>query len=196
MRTLSGPATTEVEVRRSRFRAHASRVDSATAADAFLQGVIDASATHNCWAWRVGERYRFSDDGEPSGTAGRPILGAIEGKGLDRVMVIVTRWFGGIKLGAGGLARAYAGSAARCLDLAGVTEEQPLVDCSIEAGFGWTGPVYAALESCRAQKLEEGFGTAGIRVRARLPENTLQELRALLRDTTRGQAVVRKLGGS
>jgi hypothetical protein len=72
-------------------------------------------ATHNCWAWRIGGDYRSSDDGEPAGTAGRPILAAIDGQGFDRVMVVVTRWFGGIKLGAGGLVRAYGGAAAECL---------------------------------------------------------------------------------
>jgi uncharacterized YigZ family protein len=196
MRTLAGDATTELEIRRSRFRAHAARVDTVAAADVFLQSVADLSATHNCWAWKIGDQYRFNDDGEPAGTAGRPILGAIEGKGLEHTMVVVTRWFGGIKLGAGGLVRAYAGAAARCLDLAGIIEEQPLVDCTIEAGFAWTGPVYAALESCRAEKLTERFGDTGIRLHARLPEPALEELRALLRDATRGEAVVRKLAGS
>src|SRR3546814_2284064 len=55
-------------------------------------------ATHNCWAWRIGDDYRSNDDGEPAGTAGRPILAAIDGQGMDRVVVVVTRWFGGIKL--------------------------------------------------------------------------------------------------
>src|SRR3546814_18000784 len=72
-------------------------------------------ATHNCWAWRIGDDYRSNDDGEPAGTAGRPILAAIDGQGMDRVVVVVTRWFGGIKLGAGGLVRAYGGTAAECL---------------------------------------------------------------------------------
>ncbi len=72
---------------------------------AFLQQVAVTDATHNCWAYRHGQDYRSSDDGEPAGTAGRPILAAIDGQGFDRVMVVVTRWFG-IKLGAGGLVRA------------------------------------------------------------------------------------------
>lgn len=75
----------------------------------FLQAVQDLQATHNCWAYKVGAQYRFSDDGEPAGTAGRPILSAIEAQHLDRVMVVVTRYFGGIKLGVGGLVRAYGG---------------------------------------------------------------------------------------
>jgi len=78
----------------------------AQAAQAALAGLIDADATHNCWAWRYGTHSRSSDDGEPAGTAGRPILAAIDGQGLDRLLVVVTRWYGGIKLGAGGLVRA------------------------------------------------------------------------------------------
>ena len=72
-------------------------------------------ATHHCWAYRIGPAYRFGDDGEPGGTAGAPILRAIEGQGVDRVMVVVVRFYGGVKLGTGGLARAYGGTAAECL---------------------------------------------------------------------------------
>src|SRR3546814_1073968 len=74
-----------------------------------------AGANHNCWACRIGQTYRFSDDGEPGGTAGKPILQAIDGHDLDGIAVVVTRWFGGILLGSGGLVRAYGGTAALCL---------------------------------------------------------------------------------
>lgn len=87
------------EIRKSRFLAQAASVDDAAQALAFLRDVGDPAATHNCWAYRIGQDYRFNDDGEPGGTAGRPILQAIEGQGFDRVMVVVTRWFGGTKIG-------------------------------------------------------------------------------------------------
>ena len=74
----------------------------------FFAANSDPEATHNCWAYKIGQEYRFNDDGEPGGTAGRPILQAIEGQGMDRVAVLVVRWFGGVKLGAGGLVRAAA----------------------------------------------------------------------------------------
>ena len=106
--TLAGPATFELEAKRSRFLARAAPVESPEAALAFLHEVADPQATHNCWAYRIGADYRSSDDGEPGGSAGRPILAAIEGQGVDQVMVVVTRWYGGIKLGAGGLVRAVA----------------------------------------------------------------------------------------
>lgn len=76
-------------------------------------------ARHHCWAWRCGARYRFSDDGEPGGTAGRPMLQVLEGAGLDEAAVVCVRWFGGVKLGTGGLVRAYSAAAARAAEAAG-----------------------------------------------------------------------------
>ncbi len=74
------------------------------------------NATHNCFAWRINEKeWRYSDDGEPSGTAGKPILQAIDGKGLHEILCVVTRYFGGTKLGTGGLIRAYGDSTAQAL---------------------------------------------------------------------------------
>jgi len=115
MVTLASRWQLQQEIRKSRFLAQAAPVDDDAAADTFIAEVSDRGATHNCWAWRLGNRYRFNDDGEPGGSAGRPILAAIDGQGLDHVVVVVTRWFGGIKLGVGGLVRAYGGCAAECL---------------------------------------------------------------------------------
>ena len=88
--TLAAPATHLLEVRHSRFIVHAAPVPAPDAAHAFLAAVEDADATHNCWAYRIDDAYRSSDDGEPAGTAGRPILAAIDGQGFDQVMVVVT----------------------------------------------------------------------------------------------------------
>jgi uncharacterized YigZ family protein len=192
MRTLSGPASAEIEVKRSRFIAHATRVDRLAETLAFHNQVSDPAATHNCWAWKLDHQYRFSDDGEPGGTAGKPILSAIEGKGLDHVMVVVTRHFGGTKLGVGGLIRAYSAAAARCIDEAMQVDVVAECECSIEAGFGWTGGVYAALEACQAEKLEETYADGGIRIQARVAETRFQELCTVLRDATRGEARVRR----
>lgn len=113
--TLAAATRFELEVRKSRFLVHAAPVESPEAALAYLASIEDRAATHNCWAYRIGQQYRFSDDGEPAGTAGKPILAAIDGQGCDRVMAVVTRWFGGIKLGAGGLVRAYTDAVAQAL---------------------------------------------------------------------------------
>lgn len=191
MKTLASPASIEVEVKRSRFVAHAARIDSLADSLAFYESVADPAATHNCWAWKLDHQYRFNDDGEPASTAGKPIYSAIDGKRLDHVMVVVTRYYGGIKLGVGGLIRAYGGSAARCIDQAGIVDIQPRVTCTIEASFKWTGQLYAALELCDAQKLGEDYPPGGILVRAELLESALPGLREKLRDATRGEAVVR-----
>jgi uncharacterized YigZ family protein len=194
MRTLAGPARIELEIKRSRFVAHAARVDDEEAALAFHAAVTDPAATHNCWAWRIGPAYRFNDDGEPASTAGKPIFAALEGKDVDHAMVVVTRYFGGIKLGAGGLVRAYGGAAARAIDAAGTVTEEPRVACEIEAGFDQTGPVYAALEACGAQRLDERFGPDGVAIRVTVKASAWPELRRLLRDATRGAATVRRSG--
>jgi uncharacterized YigZ family protein len=189
--TLTGPATLETEIRRSRFVAHASRVDSLADTLAFYESVADPSATHNCWAWRLDHQYRFNDDGEPASTAGRPILSAIEGKGLDHAMVVVTRYFGGIKLGVGGLVRAYSGSAAKCIDHAGIREIRPRIDCLVQADFAWTGQVYSALDACEAVKLAEEYREDGIEIRVRIDRSARRRLETLLRDMTRGEVTLR-----
>jgi uncharacterized YigZ family protein len=191
MLTLAGPASIEIEIKRSRFIAHAGCIDNLADTLAFYESIADPSATHNCWAWRLDQQYRFNDDGEPASTAGKPILAAIEGKGLDHTMVVVTRYFGGIKLGVGGLVRAYSGSAAKCIDQAGILEIQPRVECSIHAGFNWTGQVYAALEACDAQKLEEHFSDDGIEIQVDIAKSLFEKLKSMLRDTTRGEVSVK-----
>lgn len=193
MQTVAGPATIELEIKHSRFVAHAARVDGLPDTLAFHAAVADSGATHNCWAWKLDQQYRFSDDGEPASSAGRPILAAIEGKGLDHVMVVVTRYFGGIKLGVGGLIRAYSAATARCLDLAGTCVVEPHVECDIHAGFEWTGQVYAALASCQAEKLGESYPDGGIRIHARIVTSVFDDLERTLRDATRGEARLRRL---
>ena len=186
--TLAGPADFLLEVKHSRFLAQAGPVDSADAAQAFMATVADPTATHNCWAWRVGDQYRSSDDGEPAGTAGRPILAAIDGQGYDRVAVVVTRWFGGIKLGAGGLVRAYGGAAAECLRRA---QRLPLVamrTVALQAGFDDIGAVHAVLAAVGAEKRDERYEADGLHLEVTVAESQLDALRVQLRDATRDRA--------
>ena len=188
--TLAARCTHAVEIKHSRFVARAASVEGPDAALAFLAEVAEPAATHNCWAYRIGAQYRFSDDGEPSGTAGRPILAAIDGQGYDRVVVVVTRWYGGIKLGAGGLVRAYGGCAAECLRLAARTALIEQAEATIDYDFGDTGAVHAALAQFGADKLDEQFGASGATLRLRLPSSALAPLKAQLRDATRDRVRV------
>ena len=183
--TLAAPATHALEVRHSRFLAHAVPVDAPAAAMAFIARASEPEATHNCWAWRIGQEYRSSDDGEPAGTGGRPILAAIDGQGCDRVAVVVTRWYGGIKLGAGGLVRAYGGTAAECLRLA---ERRPLVAMAaleLACAFGDLGAVHVALTAHAAEKTGERFEADGAHLALSLPAARVEALQARLRDATR-----------
>jgi uncharacterized YigZ family protein len=183
--TLAATAAHSLEVKHSRFLAQAAPAKTPDAALAFLAQVADRDATHNCWAYRIGGDYRSSDDGEPAGTAGRPILAEIDGQGFDLVMVVVTRWYGGIKLGAGGLVRAYGGAAAECLRTA---PRQPLVAMAtleLHAGFDDIGTVHAALTLHGAEKRAETFLADGVRLQLSLPADRLDALKARLRDATR-----------
>ena len=188
--TLATAATHTLEVKHSRFIAQVAPADSPEAALAFLAQVADPEATHNCWAYRIGNEYRSSDDGEPSGTAGRPILAAIEGQGCDQVVAVVTRWYGGIKLGAGGLVRAYGGAAAECLRRA---ERRPLIvmrQLQLACPFDDIGTMHAALTVVDARKLDETFDESGVRLLVSLPADRVDALKTLLRDATRNRASV------
>ena len=191
--TLPAPAAHAIEVKHSRFLARAAPADTPDAARAWLAEVADPDATHNCWAWRIGDDYRSSDDGEPAGTAGRPILAAIDGQGFDRVMVVVTRWHGGIKLGAGGLVRAYGGAAAECLRTAPRLPLVAMRTVSVQCPFDAIGAVHAALAAFGAQKQAEDFAADGVRLRLVLPADRVDALATHLRDATRDRVVVEPL---
>ncbi len=185
--TLAAVATSSLEIKHSRFITHAAPVQSPEQALAFIAQVSDGDATHNCWAYRIGGEYRSSDDGEPSGTAGRPILAAIVGQGYDQVVAVVTRWYGGIKLGAGGLVRAYGGAAAECLRVA---ERRPLVvmgEVRLSCHFDDLGSVHAALHAHAAHKLAEHFHETGANLHLQLPATQVEALKIQLRDATRNR---------
>lgn len=186
--TLAAVATHVLEVKHSRFIVQAAPATSAETALAFLAQVADPEATHNCWAYRIGAQYRSSDDGEPSGTAGRPILAAIEGQGYDQVVAVVTRWYGGIKLGAGGLVRAYGGAAAECLRRAERRRLIAMCQVWLACPFDDIGTMHAALTAVGARKIDETFDESGARLLASLPADRMDDLKTLLRDATRNRA--------
>jgi uncharacterized YigZ family protein len=191
--TLAQRCRHQEDIRKSRFLALAAPVDSAEQAMAFLREASDPAATHNCWAYRIGQDYRFNDDCEPGGTAGRPILQAIEGQGMDRVAVLVTRWFGGIKLGAGGLVRAYGGTAAECLRRA---ERVPIVAMArlgLRCDFAALALLKARLKDLQAVIESEQFDADGVALQLQLPERRVDELTLLVRDLTRGRSEAHRL---
>ncbi|PXV61367.1 uncharacterized protein, YigZ family [Dyella jiangningensis] len=181
------------EIKKSRFLAQAAPVQTPEQALAFVRQVSDPAATHNCWAYRIGQDYRFNDDGEPGGTAGRPILQAIEGQGIDRAVVVVTRWYGGIKLGAGGLVRAYGGTAAECLRRA---ERVPIVAMArlgLRCDFAELALLKARLRELDAEIAREDFGAEGVELEIQLPAHRVDEAQARVTDISRGRHMARRL---
>ncbi|MGP3710678.1 IMPACT family protein [Brucella sp. RRSP16] len=192
MFTISRVETFSQEIRKSRFLAIAAPVANEQAAKDFLSEHSDLAANHNCWAWRMGQNYRFSDDGEPSGTAGKPILQAIDGQQLDNIVVVVTRWFGGILLGSGGLMRAYGGTAATCLRQAAKTEVIPLVGFRFACDFSDHALLKARLTAVENLTItEENFTGTGVELAGLMPIAAQNDLSRLVTDLTRGKTVIK-----
>ena len=190
MITLAAPATYETEIKRSRFIACCARADSPEAARAFVEAHRHAEASHNAWAYRIEGAVRISDDGEVGGTAGRPILHAIEGQELDHVVCLVIRYYGGVKLGAGGLTRAYGGAAAACLRDATRLEVLPTVVVRALVPFDSTGAVFPLLSQYDVKRLDETWESSGLRLELELEEMALGPFEQALADATRGRATL------
>lgn len=185
--TLESPHTYEEEIKKSRFIAVAGPADSPAQAMDFIALHSVPSATHNCWAYRIGDAYRFSDDAEPAGTAGRPMLQAIDGQQCDRVVVLVTRWFGGIKLGSGGLMRAYGGTAAQCLRLAAKAPIVPKTTLACRCPFGDMALVQSRFAAFDAVSVDEAFDAQGVAWKLSLPTDQAEAFMTLFIDLTRGR---------
>lgn len=188
--TLHELARHQIVVKESVFIAYARRADAPDEALRFLRSLLErhADASHLCWAYKIGQQYRFSDGGEPGGTAGQPILRAIEGQGLDHVVVGVIRYFGGTKLGAGGLIRAYGGVAAEALRTAEKREETPRETLTVKVSFEHLGILYRLLDNHAAQDRAEDYHESGVKVSFTLPKADIERFRAALRDATRGKS--------
>ncbi|THV17393.1 IMPACT family protein [Rhizobium rhizophilum] len=186
--TLVAPAEFVQDIKKSRFIGKAAPIGSEEEAKAFIAEVSDPAANHNCWAWRIGQSYRFSDDGEPSGTAGKPILQAIDGQDLDGVVVVVTRFFGGILLGSGGLMRAYGGTAAQMLRPAEKREIIPMVTGECAVSFSDLALVKARLTAIPHLVLGESFTAEGVDLTVTLRQGDEDQAIRLIRDLTSGRS--------
>ena len=185
----------ETEVKKSKFVAIAAPVDSPSRAMAFVESNGDPKASHNCFAYKIGQSTRSSDDGEPGGTAGLPMLSAIEGSGFDNVAVLVTRYYGGTQLGAGGLVRAYGGAAAKALEGAPSKVTYPVVDALIDSpALDDLGGIYSSMEAHGAVKEDEEFcDDGGVHVQVTVERRRAKRLGEALRDATQGRARYRVL---
>lgn len=162
-KTLMRHATDEYLVQKSRFIGHAAPVATVEEALAFLDSVRlqHRDATHNCYAYIIGQNagvMRYSDDGEPGGTAGMPIIEVMKARGVVDCAVVVTRYFGGVLLGAGGLVRAYSHTCALALNAAQVCEMHPTQLWLFEVGYPLWDRVQHALKSQPVRMEKTDFG--------------------------------------
>jgi len=165
-RTIAAPAESRIKIERSEFLGIAFPIASEEAFFAGLQRIEKQhfDATHHCWAYRLytGTRQRSSDAGEPAGTAGKPILSAIEGADLWDLGVVVVRWYGGIKLGTGGLSRAYRESAAETLRAAAPVDRYLYERLCVEVPFDSLGTIYRLVDPPHVVLVSEQFGEKNV----------------------------------
>lgn len=174
----------------SRFLAVVAPIDSVEQATALVadQRALHPDATHHCWAYQVDKEMRSSDDGEPGGSAGRPMLEVILKRDLDRCAAVVVRYYGGRKLGVGGLARAYAGAVARALDAAGVRDVVDVVTIRVRAPFASVDTVLRALQGADAE-----FDAGGLVATLTVEAAALDGLEQRLATITRGEAQIERM---
>lgn len=163
-RTIARSASIEPpKTKGSRFLGEAFPIATEADAEACLAAVRkrEYSATHHVWAWRLrpaGDAFRYSDDGEPSGSAGAPIFRQIEGRDLTNVLVVVTRYYGGTKLGTGGLVRAYGEAAGAALDAARVVERIVRVPVRLRFDYADTSPAMHTVGRFDARVIDQRYG--------------------------------------
>jgi uncharacterized YigZ family protein len=186
----------EQVIERSRFICTLARVATPEEAQAFVREINAefADATHNCWAYVAGapgstSRIGMSDAGEPHGTAGRPMLTVLLHGGVGEVAAVVTRYYGGVKLGTGGLVRAYGGAVQHALETLPRAERVEYAELTLAIGYPSVSAVQLLLPAHEAEVTDQKYGT-DVRYRVRVPRPRLEALRDALMDATRGQAVI------
>ena len=190
--TIASEVTFEEEIKKSRFQALAVPVANEQDVKDFLEMGKDVSTTHQCWAWKIGHNVRFNDDGEPSGTAGRPILATIEGNELSNILVLVNRWYGGVKLGTGGLVRAYGGCAGQCLLLAEKIELIEKKKVSFSCQFNeWA--IFQYELNQQQIEFQQDYTATGVYVVALLQIHQIEPLSLKIQDVTRGREQLKML---
>ncbi len=188
--TIASLVSFEEEIKKSRFQAFATPVESEQDIKDFLEAYRDTTTTHQCWAWKIGHNVRFNDDGEPSGTAGRPILATIEGNELTNVLVLVNRWYGGIKLGTGGLVRAYGGCAGQCLVLAEKIELIEKKKVSFRCNFSeWA--IFQYELNQQQIDYQEDYIAEGVEVIAQMQKHQIEPFALKIQDISRGREALK-----
>lgn len=197
-RTVAHPGEHETEVNRSRFICALAPAATELEAQDFLAAVRKehADATHNCWAYVIGADaaiQKASDDGEPGGTAGVPMLQMLLRRDMRYVVAVVTRYYGGVKLGAGGLIRAYGGAVGEALDTLGTITRRRFRLATVTVDHQRAGKVQNDLRSTGREVRDVHYGEA-VTIEIALPDADVEAFRAWLADVTAGSAGF-ELGG-
>ncbi|WP_370296749.1 YigZ family protein [Rossellomorea marisflavi] len=192
--TVKGPGENEIVIERSRFIAHVARVETEEDAQAFIADIKKKhwDATHNCSAYMIGENnliQKANDDGEPSGTAGVPMLEVLKKRDLKDTVVVVTRYFGGIKLGAGGLIRAYGKSTSEGLNATGVVERKLMRIMRTKIDYTWLGKVENEIRSSHYQ-LKEIHYLDAVEVEVYVEEAAKDDFTSWMTELTNGQGEI------
>lgn len=192
----TGPGDAEYVEKRSRFLGKVRPAESEDEARAFIEAMKKQyhDARHNCWCYRLKDgTVRYSDDGEPQGTAGQPMLNVLEKEGVTNVVCVVTRYFGGVLLGAGGLCRAYTKSAKDALDSAGKSVVRRWVEAELPCSYSLLGRLTQEAAAWGGVVTETEYG-AEVVLRLLLPEEKAADFATRVRDITAGKASLRVVG--
>ena len=199
IRTIAASGSWETIVRKSRFICTLERVESEDDARVVIERVRKQywDASHNCTAWNIGpggRSQRSSDDGEPAGTAGIPMLDVLRKREIVDTVAVVTRYFGGIMLGAGGLVRAYGGAVTDAIDRAGVVERRPLSVVRVSRPHAQAGQFENALRAMPFRLDGVDYGATGATFTLHFEPAGLPEFEAWVAAVTNGEAVPEEAG--
>jgi len=192
-RTIKGPGEIEIRIKGSRFLGQALPCTNPEEADSLLAAVRKKyyDATHHCFAYRVGlgkeQKFRYSDAGEPSGTAGKPIYDRIEGNDLTDIIIVVTRYFGGTKLGTGGLTHAYSETAAEAIKKAGIIEQYLMEQLLLTVPYPDYNIVERLIHKHEGKILERGMKEQVPSLTVQMRISFISEFKAMAVDATSGR---------
>lgn len=187
----AGPGEAEFSEKRSRFLGHLRHVDSEEDAKAFIAQVKKEhyDARHNCWCYILRDGVeRYSDDGEPQGTAGIPMLEVFRREGVTNMVCVVTRYFGGVLLGAGGLLRAYTKSAKDALDAAGISVVRPWTEADIPCSYAMAERLKSEVTAMGGRVSDTEYA-AGVTIKALVPQERFEAFKARIFDVSSGSVI-------
>lgn len=193
---MKGYCEHEIVIQKSRFIAYVNRAVTEDEAQQFIQEIKKKNwdATHNCSAYMIGENnhiQKANDDGEPSGTAGIPILEVIKKRNLKDTVVVVTRYFGGIKLGAGGLIRAYGRSTTEGINAAGVVERRLVMVMHTKIDYTWLGKVENEMRSSH-YLIKDIHYLEDVEIETYVEEENVKAFSDWITEMTNGQAIIKE----